>query len=387
MRYTFCAAIQPNRDLYAMHQQNVLRNESLQNVLAAEISWLFHDGIEPQWPIFPQEKIFVRRHIRIHGNVFEIADDAEEQATHYLEHQYAASWLRQFLELSSTHEYSWLRPVVQKYLPWTITANGGGLDPNEDDNSSMRKWNHSFFPLIIRCLPGMEINEIDQRIINPIITLPNHSLYNVLVILLKGLDRAYFEEKCIDKDIALHIREKLVHRMIISRPWTRLNGDESLTIEVHLGPAIAAIFFNDYDPMFPASVKCYLTPIGIKSIDCFLPLFEIIVKTCAAPMVAVALLNLLEVAPRFHFMPLLCMAAKSWLVAFPELTSFWIDCQIGSRICLLIEKIYIHEPSLFISGQNIYIELDYLLSKLVSLGVAEASHLERTLRDSCRTLS
>lgn len=386
MRYTFYAAIQPNRDLYAMHQQNVLRNESLQNVLAAEISWLFHDGVEPHWPMFPQEKIFVRRHIRIHGKVFEIADDADEQTTHYIEHQYVASWLRQFLELSSTHEYPWLYTVVQKYLPWTITANGGGLDPDEDDNSSMRKWNHSFFPLIIRCLPGMQINEIDQRIINPITTLPDHSFYNVLVILLRNLDELYFEEKLINKDVALNIRETLINRMISSRPWKRLDGDESLTTEVHLGPAIAAIFFNDYDPMLPARVKCYLTPIGIKSIDCFLPLFENTVKTCAAPMVAVALLNLLEVAPCFHFMPLLCTAAKSWLVAFPELTSFWVDCQIGSRICLLIEKTYIQEPSFFISGQNIYLELDFLLSKLVSLGVAEASRLEGVLRDSCRTL-
>jgi hypothetical protein len=57
-----------------------------------------------------------------------------------------------------------------------------------------------------------------------------------------------------------------------SSGWKRLRGSRSASIEIHIGPAIATFFFNDYSSFEPA--KCYLLPNAIDRLDPFLPMLE-----------------------------------------------------------------------------------------------------------------
>ena len=56
--------------------------------------------------------------------------------------------------------------------------------------------------------------------------------------------------------------------------------------------------------------------------------------------VALVLLNLLEVSPRTAHLPLATAAAKAWLTSNPDDNTFWIDSDIGRRLCSVMEAIF-----------------------------------------------
>jgi len=91
-------------------------------------------------------------------------------------------------------------------------------------------------------------------------------------------------------------------------------------------------------------------------------------------------LNLIEVAPKSSHLPFIVAAAMAWLKSYPDDTYFWIDHDIGRRVCVLIEGIWRIKPALLDSKQAERLVVDRLLTALVSLGVVEARRLEEALR-------
>lgn len=156
--------------------------------------------------------------------------------------------------------------------------------------------------------------------------------------------------------------------------WKRLIGRRTTSIEHHIGPAIAALFFNDHN--FVQTAKCYLLPKGIDRIDCFLPVLEKLIKDGPSLFVAFITLNLFEVSPRSTHLPLIILSAQTWLQTFPDYIEFWIDHSIGRRVCKWIEGILRQEPTLFEKDKKERIDLDTILASLISLGIPEASRLE-----------
>lgn len=55
--------------------------------------------------------------------------------------------------------------------------------------------------------------------------------------------------------------------------------------------------------------------------------------------VALVLLNLLQVSPRTTHLPVIVAAAQAWLIAQLDGHSFWIDSDIGRRVCLVVDAI------------------------------------------------
>jgi len=92
--------------------------------------------------------------------------------------------------------------------------------------------------------------------------------------------------------------------------------------------------------------------------------------------VALVTLNLLEVSPRSAHLPFLVTAAKAWLRGYPDHRDFWVDYGIGRRVCVWIEEVRRQEPTLFDRNEAMRMDVDRLLAKLITLGVAEASRLE-----------
>jgi hypothetical protein len=73
------------------------------------------------------------------------------------------------------------------------------------------------------------------------------------------------------------------------------------------------------------------------------------------------------------------MAAHTWLRSYPDSTPFWIDSEMGRRICALIDNIWRGEPVLLDRAQTLRNDVDQLLASLVRIGVADATRLEQAL--------
>jgi len=121
-------------------------------------------------------------------------------------------------------------------------------------------------------------------------------------------------------------------------------------------------------------------PKGIEGLDPFLPTVKVLAENGTFLFVALVLLNLLEVSPRTTHLPIIVAAAQAWLIAQPDDHSFWIDSDIGRRVCLVIDAIIGLETMAFGADHPLRGDIDGLLAGLVRLGVAEAHRLEEALR-------
>lgn len=175
----------------------------------------------------------------------------------------------------------------------------------------------------------------------------------------------------------MSIRSTLATRLMASRGWTWQQRSRSASIETHIGPAIAVLFFNDYGFAQPAN--CYLPPGCIDRLAPFLPVLEQLVQSGPSHFVASVTLNLLEVSPRSAHLPFMVAAVQAWLGSYPDDSEFWVAHGFGRRACVWFEEIGRQEPALFVNNRAMRLDLDRLLAALVSLGVAEARRLEEAL--------
>ena len=72
-------------------------------------------------------------------------------------------------------------------------------------------------------------------------------------------------------------------------------------------------------------------------------------------------------------------AATTWLASYPNDTDFWVDHGIGRRVCVWIDEIRRHEPSLLETDTPVRFDVDRLLGGLIGLGVPDAKRLEEAL--------
>jgi hypothetical protein len=151
----------------------------------------------------------------------------------------------------------------------------------------------------------------------------------------------------------------------------------STSIEMHLGPAAGAVFFNSHEFGQPAAA--YLYSKGIDRLGPFLPLLERLASDAPSPFVAIVTLNLLEVAPRTEHATLLVSAAKAWVIAFPDDTDFWINHGIGRRFSALIDTILINSNALFEVHASLRPDVNAVLAAMVRVGVPEATRSEREI--------
>ena len=265
------------------------------------------------------------------------------------------------------------------YSEWTMVANGAELEQNDDPTQIPDEWNRAYFKLLAHCLPGLTISQIDGLALGPVLSLPGEAFLDVLTIFVRNVDKVYFSGRDLGEAEVVHIRRTLASRLMRSSQWIWQRRRLSDSITSHLGPAIAAILFNDFGHFQPA--KCYLLPPGIDRLDPFLPLLTEVAESGPFLFAATTLLNVLEVFPRVSHLGLICAAAKSWLTAQPDRSEFWVGQAVGRRVCSLFDAILKLAPKSFASDQPARKDVDEVLGKLVRLGIADAHGLEETLRE------
>jgi hypothetical protein len=382
LRCAFAAAIRPSRHWSLSEEENAARadrhRQRLQSVVQAELAWLTGEDAEPGWPAFPSVATSVRRRFIIPGS-----QDPEPVQMHrapspdeYTDHQAAALWLSNVPQ-AGTKERPWLHALLRAYAQWTAAANGAGLPQNEEITHKPTEWNDAYYGLLAKSLPGFGLQDIDSIALTPITSLPDEPFFDVTARFLRCVDMVFFNNHDLQSEDVVHIRTVLARKLIATSGWRSLAGSESASVEVHIGPAVGILFFNDYDRFQPA--KCYLFPKAIDQLEPFLPVLQTLVETGPSFFTALVTLNLWEVAPVASFLPFVLLAALTWLRAYPESVPFWIDSGTGRRICTLIENIWQKEPLLFDPCGASRSDVDQLLAALVRIGVSDAARVEKTL--------
>jgi len=144
-----------------------------------------------------------------------------------------------------------------------------------------------------------------------------------------------------------------------------------------LGPAAAALLFNDYGIARPPT--CYVLPPGVDKLDAFLPILSKLIEAGPCFFVAIATLNVLEVMPNRSQLSLLLTAATTWLRVFADNIDFWVDQGIGDRVAKLIAAHLQLDAELLEPGDARRTDIDRCLDQLVRLGVVEARRTEQAL--------
>lgn len=380
LRCAFASCIQRRRNRDATDEgRSSDRDQGRQKLDAAvdaEMAWLSGSGVEPEWPAFPDKEVRRRRQLRLPGGPAASPEPAKSPPDEYVHHQAAALWLKSANRLVDVSKHPWLRDIATVYGPWTMAANGSGLDRNEDIDNPPREWNDAYFDLLARALAGLSLPEIEQLALEPLVSLPDEPFFDAVADFMRSIDAVYFGGHGIAETAAVAIRTMLAERLMESNGWRWMVTSRSPSIERHIGSAIAALFFNQngYLP-----TKCYLLPPGIDRLPPFLPVLQQLARSGPSLSVASIAMSLLEVSPRPIQLPFVVAAAKTWVDSYPDDTRFWIDYRIGRRVCVWIENILGQDAALLGESHPQRSEVDRLMAALVRVGVVEARQLEQSL--------
>jgi hypothetical protein len=384
LRCAFTASIRPTRERNLSEIKAAARferyRERQQAAVDAELAWLADERPEPKWPVFPPEVVSRQRGIRI-PTVRQQRDTSAPQRSRpdeFADHQAAGLWLAQTHSLADVLTHPWLCEIARTYASWTATANGAGLSIDHEVAHSPREWNDAYFNLLSHCLPKFALPEIEQLVLTSITSLSDESFFDIVALFLRSVDAVFFDDGSLQEPIAISIRAALANRLMKSSGWkARLGRSQSASIERHIGPAIATLFFNDHGFIQPT--KCYLLPKAVDRLDAFLPVLKKLVESGPSLFVAIVTLNLLEVSPRSPHLSFMVTAAKVWLESYPNDSDFWVDHGIGRRVCIWIDEVRRQEPSPLDTDTSVRLDVDRLLSALIRLGVADAKRLEEAL--------
>ena len=384
LRSSFAAAIKPTRHWQVPEAESAARadrhRQRVQAAVDAELAWLADKRTEPDWPMFPAVSTSTRQRRRL------IIDDQKAEPhqirrrglpEEYTDHQAATLWLQAAAPFTDAPTRAWLREMVRSYVQWTAAANGADLSRDEEIANEPTEWNHVYYSLLAKCLPGLESQDIDEIALTPITSLPDEQFFDVTPDFLHSVDVVFFNEHNLPIDDAVRIRSVLAARLTATSGWKRLAGSQSNSVEVHIGPAIAVFFFNDHGRFQPT--KCYLAPAAIQRLDPFLPAIQTLIEGSPSFFTTLITLNLLEVSPKPSHLPLILMAAAIWLRTYPDSVPFWIDNNTGHRICALIDDIWRKAPDRFDRAQTLRNDVDQFLAALVRIGVSDAARLEQAL--------
>jgi hypothetical protein len=367
----------PEGDFRARLQNH---RQQVETAIDGECAWLAGQGDEPTWPAFPPSRTRARRrNISIDSHPQPRRRGRPIPAEQYADHQAAALWIGQAIILADMVQRPWLRDLARAYGEWTATANGAELDQGEEIADRLGEWNNAYFNLLACCLPGLTSGQIDEIALAPIRSLPDEAFFDIAAPFLRTVDILFFNRNALTAETVVHIRSQLVRRVMITAGWRRLVGGPSASVETHIGPMIATLFFNDHSIVQPT--RCYLPEGAISRLDPFLPILRELVEKGPSFFAALVTLNLFDVSPQPVHLPVIIAAAITWLRAYPDNAPFWADSDFGRRICGLIETLWQGAPALLTKDSQLRTAVDQLLASLVGIGVPEAARLERALLD------
>ena len=304
----------------------------VRSAINRECCWLSGEGDEPDWPAFPMASPDRAVGLRIPPIAVELTEEISRPASRpqtegIVDDRSAALWLKSSSSLFDVEARPWLRDLARSYAEWTAVANGRNLKPRDRVKRKPSEWNVAYYDLVARCLPGLPAESIDRLALDQIRSLPDESFFDATGYFLRSVDQVFFGNGRLKEAEAVRIRASLAERLSESPDWRSRNCDPSASIEVHMGSAIAAFFFNTWDRL-PLS-SCYLLPPDIARIEPFLPVLQRLVVEGPSGFVAGLVLDLVEVSPKLEHLSFIAAATETWLDEASR------QCSVlgGKRIC------------------------------------------------------
>ena len=94
---------------------------------------------------------------------------------------------------------------------------------------------------------------------------------------------------------------------------------------------------------------------------------------------ATLFLNLIESSPRAALLPFVAQAATAWGSAYGSDTNFWVDKDIGGRLCAWLDRTFTADPASVDTLPVVAEELLRCLDILIQAGVAQARDIEERI--------
>lgn len=349
----------------------------LDNAIVAEINWLLHGANEPNWPELPQAKPKIRRGIRIGKKPFPevdqvkstIRDEAIPNPDHLIFDDSSVSEI--VMATTPDVRSDWLLEFLDSFWPYTQVKNG--VDSDGERVDPPREWNDCYYALLAEALPTLEIQEANSLLNDRLISLPNESFIGAVAPFLQHLDDMTFGDSTISVELAVGYREAAAERMMTTYEWRRLLGETSNSMSIDFRPAISSLFFNTAGAFQPP--KSRLLELGIRQLDPAIPLLVRCISSAPSYAVAIFTMNLVEVAFRESHKPMVLTLADSCLKNGIGEREFWIDTNMGARVCSYFDKLLrtlVDQVQVEMLAQ----ELDDIISRLILIGVPEAQRLQ-----------
>jgi hypothetical protein len=349
----------------------------LQSAVAAELHWLAGEGAEPGWPELPdpnppkeRRRISLgkpgARQNRFHLPSRVFALDAGE----------AAQWLSLAVEFWRAARPDVLCALVRHCWPWTAGANGVGCGLDEEPGELAFEWNDAYFAAALAAAVSIGDGVIEEYVLDPLAQLPEERFLDAVEAVLPALDPLWLNAGVVSDSTAVSIREALAQRLVATWSWRRLASERSMSTEIHVAGAVAAMFMGQHDR--GRGPRCYVRPPGAARTDLLLPMLTQLAEQAAgSTFVALALLGLLEVEPHADRLMFMARAVAAWWRVQGSNAEFWIDHGIGRRLCNWIDKAVLGapvSPTLLDSA-----ELTTIVDILVQCGTPLARALEERL--------
>jgi hypothetical protein len=343
----------------------------------AELAWL-DGGAEPPWPVFPGRAAAVAeakalgaktRAERGIEDEFDDWRDPVEPVPAGVDKEGAGAWIQVAMEAGPVD--AWRLDLMASYSDWTLRELDAG-GPRR--NAATSRWMHVYFGALGGTAAAMSSEQRKTLVLEPLAALDAQSILITSAPFLRALDEIYFNSDDGDAAVVIALRQATYAAVRATPAWDRMARVWSDGVERHLAEAVAGLLFNAKP--FGEPSRSYLLGPAVERLDPFLPLIVEIASAGASPVVAQAVLNVLEIAPRAGFARSLLAVAEAWMTAFPGHAGFWSEFGVGKQVTRLLDSLSTLEPSVFEEERG---RLETLLAKLVAVGVAEAARLEARL--------
>ncbi|TIP23070.1 MAG: ATP-binding protein [Mesorhizobium sp.] len=360
-------------DMQAIEQAHAQR---IENAIGAERAWLSGQGTEPEWPTMPAWITRPKRRLRLPGSSApEVQERGAAPPDAYAHEQRMGEIVSHFVPLTVGTLPTWLEPLTEHLMAWTLAANASADDDHEVEGRPFT-WNAQFYDYLGILCAALPHEQVLKSFVLPITELGDEPFHDGMASLLRGFDRAIMAKDTTKPAYPAAMRVALAKRLRSTRNYRRLGREKQFTTESHAADALTAMYFQRAG-ILPSRRPSI--PDNWAGLDAVMPtLTGLVTGAASSGYLAALFLEVIETSPRPALLPYLTEVFGTWCSAYGPDTSFWVGHGIGGRVCRWLKQVLLdgamgpYDP---IQERTLLASLDIL----IQAGVTAAREIEDAL--------